>query len=96
VAVAQAVQRVMLPSPCVGGKRSRSRARAIGKCWGTWKAKNGVGRASVEGMGRRRSHMEGPLGMLPSRRRARPVGVVVGSFKRVRKAREATTAEAAL
>ena len=33
---------------------------------------------------------------LPSRRRARPVAVVAGSFKRARKARDATTAEAAL
>ena len=51
---------------------------------------------SLEGMGRRRSHVKGPLAALPSRRRARPVGVVAGSFRRARKARDATTAEAAL
>jgi hypothetical protein len=94
--VAQAVQRVMLPSPCVGGESRRSRARATGKCWGTWKAKKGVSHGSLEGMGRRRSHVKGPLAVLPSRRRARPVGVVTGSFRRARKARDATTAEAAL
>ena len=33
---AAVVQRVMLPSPCVGGVRRRSRARATGKCWGFW------------------------------------------------------------
>ena len=31
VTVAQAVQRVMLPTPCVGGRSRRSRARATGK-----------------------------------------------------------------
>ena len=45
---------------------------------------------------RRRSHVKGPLAALPSRRRARPVAVVAGSFKRARKARDATTAETAL
>jgi hypothetical protein len=86
----------MLPSPCVGGESRRSRARATGKCWGTWKAKKGVSPGSLEGMGRRRSQVKGPLAELPSKRRALPVGVVFGSFKRTRKAREATTAEAAL
>ena len=96
VTVAQAVQRVMLPSPCVGGVRRRSRARATGKCRGFWKAKRGVSQASLEGMVSRRSHAKGPWAALPSRRRARPVAVVAGSFKRARKARDATTAEAAL
>ena len=90
--MAQAVQRVTLPSPCVGGESRRSRARATGKCWGTWKAKKGVSQGSLEGMGRRRSHVKGPLAALPSRRRAQPVAVVTGSFKRARKARDATTA----
>jgi hypothetical protein len=67
----------MLPSPCVGGKRRRSRARVTGKSWGIWKAKKEVFRGSLEGMGRRRSHVKGPLGALPSRRRARPVGVAI-------------------
>jgi hypothetical protein len=43
----------------------RSRARATGKCWGHWKAKNGVSHGSLEGMGRRRSHVKGPLAALP-------------------------------
>ena len=86
---------MILPSPCVGGERRRSRARVTGKCWGIWKAKKGVWRESLEGRGRRRSHVKGPLGALPSSRRAFPVDVVVWWFKRAKKARDATTAVAA-
>ena len=46
--------------------------------------------------GTRRQKEKGPRAMLPSSRRARPVGVVRGEAKRVRKDCEETTAEAAL
>ena len=76
-----------------GGRTRRSRARAAENSVGSVKAKTGGSVGLGEGTGMRRQKEKGPGEMLPSKRRARPAGMLA-SYK-VKKASEATTAEAA-
>ena len=95
---AQKVQPVPAGVPSVeptGGRTRRSMARATENSEASVKAKRGgaVGEGEGEGTGMRRQKEKGPRAMLPSRRRAQPAGRLA-SYK-ARKARDATTAEAA-
>ena len=71
-------QMVTSPSPLTGGRRRRSIARATGKAAGSSAKEKREVRApgGASSTGTRRQKEKGPRAMLPSRRRARPVGVV--------------------
>jgi hypothetical protein len=74
------VQTVTSPTPSTGGRRRRSIARATGNAAGVSTNEKREARppAGAVSTGTRRQKEKGPRAVLPSSRRARPVGVVRG------------------